>query len=55
MLAPGVVVVNNDGNRLLWSHYPPDVRNWISRHGGLKSQIIYLRWPELPTMYRICP
>jgi hypothetical protein len=43
----GNQVVNSEGNHILWSSYPPDVRNWISRHGGLGPQIVYLRWPEL--------
>jgi len=42
------------GNRLLWAHYPPKIRNWIKRHGGLGSRIIYLRWPELASMYPPC-
>ena len=46
--------VSDAGNRYLWSNYPTDVRKWISRHGGLRSQIIYLRGPELFAMYPIC-
>src|ERR1700761_3377956 len=46
--------VSNAGTRLLWSHYPAKIRAWISRHGGLGSQIIYLRWPELARMYPSC-
>lgn len=42
------------GNRLLWAHYPPRIRAWIKSHGGLGSRIIYLRWPELGTMYPSC-
>jgi hypothetical protein len=42
------------GNRILWSNYPGTVRSWITRHGGLHSQIIYLRGPELTAMYPIC-
>jgi hypothetical protein len=42
------------GNRLLWAHYPPRIRTWIKRHGGLGARIIYLRWPELGTMYPSC-
>lgn len=47
-------VVNADGNRILWSHYPGNVREWISRHGGLQPRILYLRGPELDAMYRPC-
>ena len=53
-LAPGGQVVSSAGSHLLWSNYPSKVRNWISRHGGLRSQMIYLRGPELFAMYPIC-
>ena len=33
---------NEPGTKYLWSHYPTDVRRWIARHGGLRSQTIYL-------------
>jgi hypothetical protein len=46
--------VGDAGTRLLWSHYPAKIRTWISRHGGLGSRIIYLRWPELGRMYSSC-
>ena len=51
----GEHVVNEAGNRYLWSNYPPDVRKWISQHGGLRQQIIYLRGAELQEMYPPCP
>jgi hypothetical protein len=47
-------VVSGAGNRLLWSSYPRDVRQWISRHGGLRPQIISLRGPDLSAMYPTC-
>lgn len=50
----GNQVVNSAGNQILWSSYPSDVRQWISRHGGLRPQIIYLRGPELAAMYPLC-
>jgi hypothetical protein len=46
--------VSSAGNQYLWSNYPSDVRKWISRHGGLGLQIIYLRAAELATMYPTC-
>jgi len=42
------------GNKILWSKYPSVVRKWISRHGGLRSQLIYLRGPDLFAMYPLC-
>jgi hypothetical protein len=50
----GGQVVNSAGNRILWSNYPSDVRNWISRHGGLRPKIIDLRGPELTAMFPSC-
>lgn len=46
--------MSDAGNRILWSHYPARIRKWIRRHGGLQSQIIYLRGPELSAMYPVC-
>src|SRR5271157_4725020 len=51
---PGGSAVSNAGTRILWSSYPSDVRKWISRHGGLRTEMIYLRGPELYAMYPIC-
>jgi hypothetical protein len=50
----GDQAVSAAGTRLLWSHYPVKIRAWINRHGGLGPRIIYLRWPELATMYPSC-
>jgi hypothetical protein len=46
--------ISSAGNRYLWANYPSDVRNWISRHGGLGEDIIYLRGAELAAMYPSC-
>jgi len=46
--------VSADGNRILWSTYPEGIRHWIKRHGGLHSQIIMLRGPELAAMFPTC-
>jgi hypothetical protein len=52
--ASGSQSTSRAGNRLLWTHYPAKIRTWIKKHGGLGSRIIYLRWPELATMYASC-
>jgi hypothetical protein len=39
---------------MLYSLYPSPVRRWIAAHGGLKSQMIFLRGKELTSMYRPC-
>lgn len=46
--------VSEAGNQILWSTYPGQVRKWIARHGGLRSQIIELRGPALAAMYPPC-
>lgn len=43
-----------DGNRILWSRYPAEVRQWIKRHGGLGSDTITLGWPEVAKMFPTC-
>src|SRR4051812_19445315 len=34
--------------------YPPPVRSWIRRHGGLTSRVLLLRGRELAAMYPRC-
>jgi len=34
--------------------YPPRVRQWIIRHGGLSSRLLLLRGRELAAMYPRC-
>jgi hypothetical protein len=50
----GGQIVNTEGNAILWSHYPENIRRWISRHGGLQEQILNLQGPELSAMYPSC-
>jgi hypothetical protein len=50
----GDSVVASEGSRYLWSNYPRDIREWISRHGGLGPQVIYLRGAELSAIYATC-
>src|SRR5207342_2958209 len=33
----------------LWSAYPSDIRLWISQHGGLSDQML---WLQAPSIYR---
>jgi hypothetical protein len=41
-------------SRLVLSTYPPPVRHWIQRHGGLNSRLLRLRGRELAAMYPTC-
>jgi hypothetical protein len=52
--ANGRAVTNREATRMLYSHYPSQVRRWIAARGGLKSQMIFLRGKELMSMYRPC-
>ena len=40
--------------KLLYETYPPNVRRWINRKGGLTPRTILLRGRELSSMYRSC-
>ena len=45
---------NEPGTKYLWSHYPTHVRRWIARHGGLRSQTIYLGGRVLAALFPSC-
>ncbi|MPZ59442.1 MAG: hypothetical protein GEU91_23765 [Rhizobiales bacterium] len=42
------------GTQVLMDAYPPKVRNWIRRKGGLSSRMIYLRGRELAAFFPRC-
>jgi hypothetical protein len=48
------VHASRPGTLYLWAHYPSGVRHWISRHGGLRPETIYMRWPEVATLFPVC-
>ena|SRR5690349_6596476 len=48
------IKTNAPATKYLWTHYPDEVRNWITRHGGLKSETIYLGGRELAAMFPTC-
>jgi hypothetical protein len=50
----GLKVTNTPATRTLWNYYPPVIRQWIARNGGLGSNMLYLSGPELAAMYREC-
>jgi hypothetical protein len=52
--ADGQPVRSNGGTRLLMAAYPPRVRDWIRRRGGLHSKTIFLRGRELSALYPSC-
>jgi len=48
------LVPTRAGSRLMMRLYPPQIRNWIVRHGGLTPRIIALRGRELAALYNTC-
>jgi hypothetical protein len=50
----GRPVTNPMATRFLLAMYPPSVRSWIRRRGGLNGKMIYLSGRELAAMYPRC-
>ena len=52
----GRPVVSRPGSRLMMDMYPPRVKSWIIRTGGLPSpnEFRYLQGRQLASMYRTC-
>jgi hypothetical protein len=50
----GRQVTNRAATQMLYSIYPPRIRQWIAARGGLKPQMIYLSGRQLMSMYRPC-
>jgi hypothetical protein len=48
------LVPTREGTRLVMQVYPPQIRSWIGRHGGLRPALIELRGRELAEMYPAC-
>ena len=48
------LVPTRAGTRLVMQVYPPAIRSWIARHGGLRPALIELRGHELAEMYQTC-
>ena len=50
----GKRVVSPSGTEDLMRTYPPPVRAWVMRHGGLTSKMIFLRGHDLAAIVRPC-
>jgi hypothetical protein len=50
----GRAVTNREATKMLYSMYPSQIRRWISKRGGLKPQMVFLRGPQLASMYKPC-
>ena len=50
----GFHVTNAPATRTLLSFYPPAIREWIARNGGLTGTMLYLSGKDLLGLYREC-
>lgn len=50
----GRPVASPSWTRVLWRNYPPAIRTWIIRHGGLTPRMIFLRGEALTALYPRC-
>src|ERR1041384_6991920 len=50
----GRIYAEPEASRAVEAAYPPPVRDWISRHGGLTSRLLLLRGRELAAIYPRC-
>jgi hypothetical protein len=48
------LVPTRAGSRLVMGYYPPQIRRWINRHGGLTPHLLELHGRELASMYQSC-
>jgi hypothetical protein len=48
------LVPTRAGSRVVMRLYPPEIRAWIGRHGGLTPQLITMRGHDLAAMYPTC-
>ncbi len=50
----GRPVTSPMGTQALWNIYPPPVRHWISRHGGLSRRMIFMEGRSLNGIVASC-
>lgn len=48
------LVPTRAGSRKVMRLYPPAIRSWIQRHGGLTPRLIRLQGRELAALYHTC-
>lgn len=48
------LVPTRAGSRLVMHMYPPEIRRWIERHGGLTPHMLRLSGSQLAAMYQTC-
>jgi len=47
-------VTNTTATRALMGIYPPEIRSWLARRGGLSLQMKLLHGQKLASMYPLC-
>ena len=52
--ASSSLVPTKEGSRVVMRLYPPAIKAWIGRHGGLTPSLILLRGRELAGLYHTC-
>jgi hypothetical protein len=50
----GHSIISSVGTQALWDIYPTTVQRWISRHGGLSREMIYLQGRDLDGIVASC-
>lgn len=50
----GRAVISRKWTNVVWSNLPGGIRGWITRHGGLRSEMIFLRGRELSQLVPAC-
>jgi hypothetical protein len=50
----GRPVTSRLGTQALWDVYPPSVRHWINKHGGLSRRMIFLEGSQLHGIVASC-
>lgn len=50
----GEKFISRAATQVLYEMYPPIIKNWIAKNGGLGSQMLILQGTELASIYRYC-
>ena len=50
----GEKIPSREATQVLMKFYPPNLRQWIARRGGLSSKLMLLRGPELAAIVAPC-
>jgi hypothetical protein len=50
----GRLIIEPRASAIVLKTYPPAIRAWITRRGGLHARLLTLRGHTLATMLRVC-